>query len=139
MSIQTLLATLLLATIPLLSHASELCDPFPSSAEEMPLLFLDLPDPIISRVTQAQEEALLTEQVSGAVPAPLQKLYCDIGMFEMRVRFVQPVEDDAIHAMVTEAVYEWDADAEPAGWVLSTMGSHPLCARGDEPFAELCP
>jgi len=85
------------------------------------------------------ETELLAQQISGDMPAPLQKLYCDIGMFGMTIRFVQPVEDDAISADVTEAQYIWDASQEPPGWVLSQMRRQPMCARGDDPFAPQCP
>ena len=114
------------------------CAPMLES-ESLALIYLDLPDPVASRVTGSVEEALLAEQISGPMPAPLTKLYCHIGMFEMSVRFVQPVEDDSIAGIVTEAVYAWQPDGEPAGWQLSAMNRQFLCARGDEPFAPLCP
>ncbi len=119
--------------------ANALCAPFPQEAEALPLLYLDLPDPIASRVIEPLTADLLRAQINGEAPPPLQTLFCEVGMFEMIVRAVQPAEDDAIAAIVTEAVYAWRPDAEPAGWQLSALRRHPLCARGDDPFAPLCP
>ncbi len=119
--------------------ASPACAPMTDAATSLPLEFLDRADPISARVSEPIETALLDAQIAGEVPAPFQKLYCDIGMFGMTIRFVQPAEDDAIHAVVTEAQYTWDAAQDPAGWVLTQMRRQPLCARGPEPFSELCP
>jgi len=114
------------------------CEPL-ESAETLPLAYLDRPDPIASRVAASIEDALLADQISGERPAPLVKLYCRIGMTQMAVRFVQPLRDDSLAAMVTEAIYDWRPEAEPPGWQLSALHRQPLCARGDKPFAPLCP
>jgi hypothetical protein len=119
--------------------ATEFCAPFSEGAEDLPLIYLDRPDPVITSVIEPVAADMLQDQINGDHPAPLQTVYCDVGMFQMTVRFVQPVEDDAVGAVVTEAVYAWRVDDEPAGWQLSALRRQLLCARGDEPFAALCP
>ena len=118
--------------------AAPVCDAFSDTAENLPLEFLDRADPIAARVTVPLEDALLTAQIALREAEPLHKHYCQVGMFAMVVRFVQPVLDDSIAAIVTEATYEWDAAQDPAGWVLSTMQRHHMCARGPAAFAPLC-
>ena len=114
------------------------CQPF-TAAEQLPLLHLDRADPVENRVTGTIEQDLLAAQISGETMAPLSKLYCRVGMFEMAVRFVQPVEDDAVAGIVTEATYSWVPEADPPGWQLSKLERQQLCARGSEPFAQICP
>jgi len=120
------------------AFAADYCAPFSDNASEMALLFIDRADPITTRVTQPIEEQLLANQINNAEAGPLQKHYCRIGMFQLDIRFVQPVLDDAIKAIVTEATYTWDAQQDPAGWVLSRMRSHPACARSAMLFAPTC-
>lgn len=120
------------------AYADGVCDPFSSSAEVLPLEYLDLADPIAARVTNGLEEALLIEHIRGSNVGVFQQQYCAMTMFEMVVRFVQPAEDDSISAIVTQATYAWDANQDPAGWVLSDMQRHPMCARGPAPFAPRC-
>jgi hypothetical protein len=115
------------------------CAPMGSSATELPLDDLDRADPVTARVSEPIETALLAGQIDKSTPAPLQKLYCDIGMFGLKIRFVQPVEDDAIRATVTEAQYAWDSTQDPAGWILTSLRRQFQCARGDMPFAAVCP
>lgn len=116
------------------------CAPFSEPVEVLdPLIYLDLPDPAAERVTMSIEAVLLGEQIANGTPFPLSKVYCEIGMFEMRVRFFQTQQDDAIASIVTEAIYEWMPDAEPVGWQLSGLSRRPLCGRGDAPFAAICP
>jgi hypothetical protein len=120
--------------------AEPLCSPFADTAETLDAIrYLDLPDPLAERVALPREADLLRGQIEQLTPPPLSKIYCDIGIFEMRIRFVQPAEDDAIAAMVTEAIYVWDSSTETSGWLISRLAREPLCARGDAPFASLCP
>lgn len=119
--------------------ASNLCQDFTPAAEELELIYLDLADPLVERVTQPVEADLLSAQVSGNVPGPLQKLYCRVGIHDLHVRFVQPAEDDAFAAVVTEVRYEWDATQDPAGWILSGLRRQPACARGAALFSDVCP
>lgn len=121
------------------AQGSEFCNDFTDAAEELDPIYLDIADPLAERVAQPLEADLLRGQIAQTSPAPLQKIYCSIGMFEMRLRFVQPAEDDAVKAIVTEATYAWDAEQNPAGWVLSSMRRQVACARGDAIFADLCP
>ena len=121
------------------AFASSLCADFTDAAEELDLIYLDIADPEASRVTQALEADILREQISEQSPGPTQKLYCKIGLFDLIVRFVVPVEDDAVEAIVTEAAYRWDAEQEPSGWMLASLRRQPACARGDTVFADLCP
>lgn len=133
-------AGLVVLTSATAAMAEPLCSPFADTAETLdPMRYLDLPDPLAERVAVSLEADLLRAQIEQSAPPPLSKIYCDIGMFEMRIRFVQPAEDDAVAAMVTEAVYIWASDAEPAGWQITGLARQPLCARGDAPFAPLCP
>ena len=122
------------------AFAEPLCSPFADTAETLDAMrYLDLPDPLAERAAAPLEADLLRAQIEQSAPPPLSKIYCEIGMFEMRIRFVQPAEDDAVAAMVTEAIYEWASDSEPVGWQISGLARQPLCARGDVHFAPLCP
>jgi len=114
------------------------CAPFSASVDASPLDFLDRADPITVRVTQSLEAQLLQDQIENPEAGTLQKHYCRVGMFTLEIRFMQPLLDDSFAAMVTEAVYTWDAAQEPAGWVISHLRSQPMCARGPEPFAPVC-
>lgn len=120
------------------AQADGVCDPFSSSAEVLQLEYLDRADPFSARATNVLEEALLEEHIRGSNGGAFQKHYCTVGMFDMVVRFVQPAEDDSVSAIVTQATYIWDADQDPAGWVLSDMQRHHMCARGPSTFAPLC-
>jgi len=120
-------------------HASPFCDDFTDAAEELDLIYVDIADPLAERVAQPLEAALLAGQIAEVAPGPLQKLYCRIGMFEMDVRFFQPAEDDAILGGVTQAIYTWDADQDPSGWVLTGLRRQYACARGAATFTDICP
>jgi hypothetical protein len=122
-----------------LAQADPICAPFSGVAEDLPLIYLDRADPMAARVAQSLEDALLKQKINTPEAGALKKIYCDIGMFEMRIRFEQPSQDDAVRALVTEAIYTWDSAQEPAGWMLSNLSSHAMCARGDVPFASVCP
>lgn len=138
---QTRYAVVLAAALAALgqnAQANPACGAFSEAVEDLPLVFLDRADPFAARVTSALEEKLLLEQLAEPEAPPLTKIYCEVGMFEMVVRFVQPQLDDSIAAIVTEARYDWDAAQEPAGWVLADMGRHHMCARGPAPFAPTC-
>jgi len=114
------------------------CEAFSDAATDLPLTYLDRADPIAARVTFPLEEDLLTQQIANPEAGPLQKHYCEMGMFAMVVRWVRPAADDSIAAIVTEAIYGWDADQDPAGWALVALREHHMCARGPAPFAPLC-
>jgi len=137
------LRTLTSAAIVCITAKGAIADPRCAAfeaGETLPIdTYLDRPDPVISRVTAPIEEALLAEQIAGAAPAPLSKHYCRIGMFEMTIRFNQPLRDDSLAALTTEAIYEWRTDGDPPGWQLSALRRQPLCARGDAPFTPVCP
>ncbi|MFY0681511.1 MAG: hypothetical protein JXR13_13135 [Thalassovita sp.] len=122
------------------AHADPVCAAFTEGKEVLdPLIYADLPDPLTERVSDPIEADLLRDMLQSAEPQPLSKVYCKVGMFEMRIRFVQPVQDDSVAAFVTEALYEWQAQAEPAGWQLSALTRQLQCARGDAEFAPICP
>ncbi len=121
-----------------IANANPACEPFSDAAETLPLEFLDRADPIASRATGPLEESLLIAHIQEPEAGPMQKHYCAMGMFEMVVRFVQPALDDSVFAIVTQATYAWDADQDPAGWVLADMQRHPMCGRGPATFAPLC-
>ncbi len=133
------LVTALSAWIAGTAAASPLCGDFTASAEELDLIYLDQADPLAERVAQPLEADLLRPQIAETTLGSLQKIYCRIGMFELKLRFVQPVEDDAAAAVVTEAIYAWDATQDPAGWVLSRLRRQVACSRGAATFADICP
>lgn len=112
--------------------------PFNAAADISPVVFLDRADPSAVRVAQPLESQLLKVQTKSPEVGPLQKHYCGVGMFTLEIRFVQPLLDDALASMVTEAIYVSDAAQEPAGWVISQLQSQPMCARGPELFAPNC-
>lgn len=118
--------------------AGSVCEAFSDAAQDLPLTYLDRADPLATRVTFPLEEDLLIGQIADPEAGPLQKHYCEIGMFTMVVRWVRPVADDSIAAIVTEASYDWDAGQDPAGWVLAQLREHHMCGRGPAPFAPLC-
>ncbi|MEM8536678.1 MAG: hypothetical protein AAGF56_02330 [Pseudomonadota bacterium] len=103
-----------------------------------PLLYVDLPDPDFIRVTGPVETSLFTPTIGqeGLGPA---KRYCQIGIQRMVVDFDVPVLDDAVAAMVTRVVYLWDTSGDMIGWRVDAVGERPRCARGDDPWAVLCP
>lgn len=102
------------------------------------MMFVDLPDPIATRATATVESSfvdqIISEEISG-----FSKTWCEIGLQTMVVDFEIPVEDDAVKSILTRAVYIWDTQMEPVGWRLDALGERPVCARGDDPFAQICP
>ncbi|MBU2936357.1 MULTISPECIES: hypothetical protein [Pacificibacter] len=100
--------------------------------------YLDLPDSNVVRVTSPIETAITNEIVAGNV-SRASKTWCQISIQRMIVDFEVPVEDDAISAMITRAIYIWNAQDDPVGWQISQLAERPRCARGDDPFAALCP
>ncbi|MEL6690679.1 MAG: hypothetical protein AAFP28_10200 [Pseudomonadota bacterium] len=103
-----------------------------------PLMFVDLPDQDTVRVTAALEQSFVDAAIANGLRG-LTKTYCHIGIQDMVVDFSQPVEDDAIRAILTRAVYVWDVTGDPVGWRLDALGERPICARGDDPLAPVCP
>lgn len=116
----------------------EAADPLDGFTPLDPAIYLDLPDPEMVRATAAIENSILTRMISDG-RAGLTKTFCDIGIQDMVIDFSEPVEDDAILAVLTRAVFIWDSSDEPVGWRLDRLGERPLCARGDDPFAAICP
>ena len=119
--------------------AESRCAPFEAGETLSVDAYIDRPDPLVSRVTTPIEDLLLAGQIASDAPAPLSKIYCRIGLTRMIVRFVQPLRDDTLAGITTEAVYDWRPDGDPPGWQLSSLRRQPLCARGGAPFAPLCP
>lgn len=103
-----------------------------------PLEFLDLPDPDTVRTTSTIEQVLVSKMIANP-SAGVTKTYCTIGIQNMVVDFSQRVEDDAIYAILTRAVFVWDSSGDPIGWRLDKLGERFLCARGDDPLAQVCP
>ena len=103
-----------------------------------PEMFLDLPDPDTVRATASIEQSLVSEMISNP-SASITKTYCDIGIQSMVVDFSQLVEDDAVIAILKRAVFIWDSSGDPIGWRLERLGERLLCARGNDPFAPICP
>lgn len=100
--------------------------------------YMDLPDGDTVRATSAIETSLVNDIITGQIGS-FTKTWCQIGVQRMIVDFAVPVEDDAIRAIVTRAIYVWDASFEPAGWRMDQLAERGICARGDDPFAPLCP
>jgi len=101
-------------------------------------IYLDLPDPIISRVTSALEDTYIRKLVKGDIRSPLVKTYCQIGLGRFVVDMTYPVEDDAISHMTERAIYIWVADAELSGWQISELGQKSICVREIDPKTKLC-
>ena len=100
--------------------------------------YLDLPDSDVVRVTSPIETAITNEIVAGRTRTA-SKTWCQISVQRMIVDFEVPVEDDAISAMITRAIYVWNAQGDPVGWQISHLAERPRCVRGDDPFAHVCP
>jgi hypothetical protein len=102
------------------------------------MVFLDLPDPITTRATATLESSFVDQLISEDIRG-FSKTWCEIGLHTMVIDFEVPVEDDAIKSILTRGVYVWDTTTEPIGWRIESLGERPVCARGDDPFAALCP
>ncbi|UWR43625.1 hypothetical protein [Phaeobacter inhibens] len=136
------MATTLLAGVPA-SIAAQICsdfmpDPMVGFAPLEIELYLDLPveDPIAAAMPL---ELTMVDAMIQGTQRQVTKTYCQIGIQRMIIDFAVPVEDDAFSDWVTRSVYEWDATAEPIGWRLDQLGDRGRCARGDDPFAAICP
>ena len=113
-------------------------DPMAGFTPLDPMIYLDLPDGDVVSVTGPIAAAITGQILAGSAPYA-SKTWCQIGIQQMVVDFEVPIEDDAIRAFVTRAVYVWNAEATPVGWQISLLGERPRCARGDDPFAAICP
>ncbi|MEO1639428.1 MAG: hypothetical protein AAFU41_09310 [Pseudomonadota bacterium] len=131
-----------LAVLPLAANAQSCAplavDPMEGFAPLDPLTYLDLPDPDGVRVT-APIEGTLYNSVLGQEAGRLTKRYCAIGIQDMVVEFEVSLLDDALAGQVTRAVYVWNSAGDPVGWQLDALGERFRCARGDDPWAALCP
>jgi hypothetical protein len=92
-------------------------DPLAGFTPLDPLTYLDLPERDVVSVTSPIETAI-TSQIIAGTARTASKTWCQIGIQQMVVDFEVPVEDDAIRAIITRAVYEWNAQGEPIGWQL---------------------
>lgn len=113
-------------------------DPLDGFSVQDAMQYLDLPDPETVRVTATLENALIAPLIAQEA-AFVTKTWCQIGIQRFIVDFEVPVEDDAIAAMRTRAVYIWEPSGDPVGWRIDQLGTRPVCARGDDPYAPLCP
>lgn len=113
-------------------------DPMAGFAPLDASLYLDLPVPDPIDAALPLEITMLDAMIKGE-QGRVTKTYCQIGVQRMIIDFTVPVEDDAISEWVTRSVYVWDATAEPIGWRLDQLGDRGRCARGDDPFAAVCP
>lgn len=103
-----------------------------------PTLYADLPDPDPMTAAFGLELTLVNRLVAGEISG-LTKTYCQISVLQTVIDFSYPVEDDAFTDWITRAVFVWDSSDEPIGWRLEQLGERGRCARGDNPFAPLCP
>jgi hypothetical protein len=122
---------------------SQVCAPFMGDPLDgfTPLdamAYLDLPDGDVVRVTSSLEAAITNKIIAGSIRTA-SKTWCHIGLQRIIVDFEVPVQDDAISAMITRAIYIWNAQDDPVGWQISQLAERPRCARGDNPFADICP
>jgi hypothetical protein len=101
-------------------------------------LYLDLPDPIISRATSAIEEALTVKLAREEIRKPLTKTYCQIGVRHMVVDYAHALDDDSVNHQSLRAVYAWVIDGENAGWQISRLGRFDICARQRDPISGQC-
>ncbi|WP_435230656.1 hypothetical protein ACMAZE_01340 [Pseudopelagicola sp. nBUS_20] len=113
-------------------------DPMAGFTPLDPMMYLDLPDGDLVSVT-GPIEAAITGQILAGSALYASKTWCQIGVQRMVVDFEVPIEDDAIAATRTRAVYVWDHSGDPVGWRIDQLGTRPVCARGDDPYALLCP
>jgi len=113
-------------------------DPLAGFTRLDPMQYLDLPDPDAARATAVIEMERFNAVVGQEV-ARLSKRYCDIGIQSMIVEFETPLLDDAIAGQILRAIYIWDSSGDPIGWRLDQLGERFRCARGDDPWADLCP
>ena len=118
--------------------APNLGDPMAGFTPLDPMVYLDLPNSDVVSVTWPIEAAITGQMLAGSAPYAT-KTWCQIGIRQMVVDFEVPVEDDAVRAFLTRAVYVWNFEETPVGWQISLLGERPRCARGDDPFAAICP
>lgn len=116
----------------------ERTNPFAGFTELDALQYLDLPDPDTTRATQVLEAHFVGQVVAKEIMS-FSKSWCAINLQSMIVDFEVPVQDDAIRSILTRAYYIWNSTEEPAGWQIKTLGERFVCARGEDPFAPLCP
>jgi hypothetical protein len=102
------------------------------------MAYLDLPDPDALRVTQVVEDSFVVKMIAGDIGG-FSKTWCRIGVQSSIIDFDVPVEDDAIRSILTRVVYEWKTTPDAFGWQISALGERSICARGDDPFAIVCP
>ena len=101
-------------------------------------VFLDLPDRYAARATATLEGSFVDRVIAEEIRS-FSKSWCQIGLQTMILDFDTPVEDDAIGSVLTRAVYVWDTQSDPVGWRIDQLGDRNVCARGDDPFAAICP
>lgn len=113
-------------------------DPLTGFAPMDPMMFLDLPDPDTTRAVNTFEDSFTSRMVAGEISGFIKR-WCQIGITSFIVEIEVPVEDDAVAAQITRAIYEWTPTEDPVGWQIHALGERFRCARGDDPFAEVCP
>lgn len=101
-------------------------------------LYADLPDSNTFTAVAPIEQSLL-QQTYGAETPWLSKRWCHIGIQSFVVEFEVPLLDDSLAAQIIRAVYVWDATGDIIGWRLAEVGQVYRCARGNDPFATICP
>lgn len=116
----------------------ERTNPFAGFKELDTVRYLDLPDPETTRATQVLEDHFVRQVVANEIMS-FSKSWCAINIQDMIVDFEVPVEDDTIRSVLTRAHFIWNSAEEPAGWQIKALGERLICARGDDPFAPLCP
>ena len=102
------------------------------------MIYLDLPDPETTRAVTTVENTFVSQVVAGEIDS-FTKRWCQIGIRHFIVDFEVPMMDDSVAAQITRVVYEWNSAEDPVGWQISQMGARFRCARGDDPFAPVCP
>lgn len=134
------LAFLVIAPMPMFAQtcAEYRPDPLATFTTLDSTLYLDLPNPDPIAAAFPLELTLVTDLIKGD-HRHVTKTYCQIGVQRMIIDFTVPVEDDAVSDWVTRAVYIWNSADAPVGWQLDQLGERGRCARGDDPFAPICP
>lgn len=91
--------------------------------------YLDLPDPVTSRITANIEDSLILKLARGGISTPLTKTYCQMGVTRLVVDFTHPLEDDALSHQSLRSIYRWVIEGESAGWQIVELGEIFICAR----------
>ena len=103
------------------------------------MAFIDAPDAEPVRATAPIEHWLVGRLSRAEIPAPLTKIFCQIGITDMVTDYHHSVaDDDAVIGVSYRAIYSWNTETEFPGWQLTQLGERFECARGIDTETKLC-